>query len=181
MSNQHGRASFAWDDPLFFAQQLSPEERQVMDSTRAYCQEKLAPRILEAFRDQHMDTSIYREMGERGLIGATLPEAYGGRGLNYVSYGLINRELERVDSGYRTMLSVQSSLVMTAIYDFGNEAIRQKYLPRLAKGEWIGSFGLTEPDHGSDPGGMETRAVKTKGGYLLSGKKRLRQETLDRQ
>jgi glutaryl-CoA dehydrogenase len=165
------RASFDWSDPLQLEQQLSADERAVRDAAQAYCQERLAPRVLEAFRHERTDPAIFREMGELGLLGATIPEAYGGAGLNYVGYGLIAREVERVDSGYRSMMSVQSSLVMLPIHEFGNEATRQKYLPRLARGESIGCFGLTEPDHGSDPGGMLTRARKVPGGWALSGTK----------
>jgi len=165
------RATFHWDDPLLLAAQLSDDERMVVDSARAYCQDKLAPRVLEAFRHEKMDASIFPEMGALGLLGATLPEEYGGSGLNYVSYGLIAREVERVDSGYRSMMSVQSSLVMVPIHEFGNEETRRKYLPRLASGAAIGCFGLTEPNHGSDPGSMVTRARKVAGGYALSGAK----------
>src|SRR6201997_773994 len=165
------RAQFHWDDPLLLDQQLTDDERMVRDAAAAYCQDKLAPRILDAFRHEKMDTTIFREMGELGLLGPTIPEQYGGPGLNYVSYGLIAREVERVDSGYRSMMSVQSSLVMYPIYAFGSEATKAKYLPKLATGEWIGCFGLTEPDHGSDPGSMVTRARKVEGGYALSGAK----------
>ena len=165
------RTAFHWEDPFLLDQQLTDDERMVRDAAAAYCQDKLAPRVLEAFRHERMDTSIFREMGEVGLLGPTIPEQYGGPGLNYVAYGLIAREVERVDSGYRSMASVQSSLVMVPIYEFGTEAQRQKYLPKLATGEWIGCFGLTEPDHGSDPGSMVTRAQKVAGGYELSGAK----------
>ncbi|HEY0064673.1 MAG TPA: acyl-CoA dehydrogenase family protein, partial [Telluria sp.] len=154
------KAQFHWDDPLLLNNQLSDDERMVRDAAAAYCQDKLAPRILEAFRHEKMDTPIFREMGELGLLGPTIPEQYGGPGLNYVAYGLIAREVERIDSGYRSMMSVQSSLVMVPIYEFGTEEQRQKYLPKLATGEWIGCFGLTEPNHGSDPGSMITRAKK---------------------
>jgi glutaryl-CoA dehydrogenase len=164
-------AAFQWDDPLLLDQQLSDDERAVRDAAAAYCQERLAPRVLTAFREGHTDPAIFREMGELGLLGATIPEAYGGAGLNYVCYGLVAREVERVDSGYRSMMSVQSSLVMLPIFEFGTEAQKQKYLPKLATGEWIGCFGLTEPDHGSDPGSMVTRAKKVAGGYALSGAK----------
>ncbi len=160
---------FHWDDPLLLSEQLTEEEKMVRDATHAYCQDKLQPRILQAFRHEKTDPIIFREMGELGLLGATIPEQYGGAGLNYVSYGLITREVERVDSGYRSMMSVQSSLVMLPIYTFGTEAQRQQYLPKLATGKTIGCFGLTEPDHGSDPGGMTTRAKKVSGGYALSG------------
>ncbi len=165
------KASFHWDDPLLLDQQLTDDERMVRDAAAVYAQEKLAPRVLEAFRSESTDPAIFREMGELGLLGATIPSEYGGAGLNYVSYGLVAREIERVDSGFRSMMSVQSSLVMLPIYEFGTEAQRQKYLPKLATGEWIGCFGLTEPDHGSDPGSMESRAKKVDGGYSLSGSK----------
>ncbi len=170
-SDAPSKAKFHWDDPLLLNLQLSDDERMVRDAAAAYCQDKLAPRILEAFRHERMDTSIFREMGELGLLGPTIPEQYGGPGLNYVAYGLIAREVERIDSGYRSMMSVQSSLVMVPIYEFGTEEQRQKYLPKLATGEWIGCFGLTEPNHGSDPGSMITRAKKVPGGYALSGSK----------
>jgi glutaryl-CoA dehydrogenase len=166
-----GKASFNWEDPLLLDQQLSDEERMVRNSAQQFAQDKLAPRVLEAFRKEYTDPAIFREMGETGLLGATIPEVYGGSGLSYVSYGLIAREVERIDSGYRSMLSVQSSLVMVPIFEFGNEATKQKYLPKLASGEFIGCFGLTEPDHGSDPGSMITRAKKVDGGYRLSGAK----------
>ncbi|HEX2200188.1 MAG TPA: acyl-CoA dehydrogenase [Burkholderiales bacterium] len=165
------KAQFVWDDPLLLEQQLTEDERMVRDAARAYCQDKLAPRVLEAFRHEKTDPRIFREMGALGLLGPTLPPEYGGPGLNYVSYGLIAREVERVDSGYRSMMSVQSSLVMLPIFEFGTEAQRKKYLPRLATGEWIGCFGLTEPNHGSDPGSMVTRAKKVPGGYSLTGAK----------
>ncbi len=165
------KAQFVWDDPLLMNGQLREEERMVREAAQAYCQGKLAPRILEAFRHEKTDPAIFREMGEIGLLGPTIPEAYGGPGLNYVSYGLIAREVERVDSGYRSMMSVQSSLVMVPIHQFGTEAQRQKFLPRLARGEWIGCFGLTEPDHGSDPGSLQTRAKKVAGGFRLTGNK----------
>ena len=165
------KASFHWEDPFLLDQQLTEEERMVRDAAAVYAQEKLTPRVLEAFRNERTDPSIFREMGELGMLGATIPAEYGGAGLNYVSYGLIAREIERVDSGFRSMMSVQSSLVMLPIYEFGTEAQKQKYLPKLATGEWIGCFGLTEPDHGSDPGGMESRAKKVDGGYSLSGSK----------
>ena len=152
------RASFQWNDPLLLDSQLLDDERAVRDAARAYCQDRLMPRVTEAFRHERTDAAIFREMGELGLLGPTIPEPYGGAGLNYVSYGLIAREVERVDSGYRSMMSVQSSLVMVPINEFGNEATKQKYLPKLATGEWIGCFGLTEPNHGSDPGSMVTRA-----------------------
>ncbi len=165
------KARFQWDDPLLLDAQLSDDERMIKDAARRYCEDKLAPRVVEAFRNETTDPSIFREMGELGLLGPTIPEAYGGPGLNYVAYGLIAREVERVDSGYRSMMSVQSSLVMVPIFEFGTEAQKQKYLPRLATGEFIGCFGLTEPDHGSDPGSMVTRARKVAGGYSLSGAK----------
>ncbi|SHH92591.1 acyl-CoA dehydrogenase [Pollutimonas bauzanensis] len=163
--------SFHWQDPLLLDAQLSEEERMVRDAAQAYAQDKLATRVLEAFRHEKTDAAIFSEMGELGLLGATIPEEYGGAGLNYVSYGLIAREVERIDSGYRSMMSVQSSLVMVPINEFGSEEQKRKYLPKLARGEWIGCFGLTEPNHGSDPGSMETRAVKTADGYKLSGSK----------
>ncbi len=166
-----GAAKFNWEDPLLLDHQLTEEERMVRDAARAYAQDKLMPRVLDAFRHEKTDPAIFREMGELGLMGPTIPAEYGGAGLNYVSYGLIAREIERVDSGFRSMMSVQSSLVMVPIYEFGTEDQRKKYLPRLAKGEWIGCFGLTEPNHGSDPGGMETRAKKVDGGYSLTGSK----------
>ncbi|MDF1481509.1 acyl-CoA dehydrogenase [Extensimonas sp. H3M7-6] len=164
-------APFHWDDPFLLDQQLSADERMVRDAAAAYCRDRLAPRVRDAFRHEKMDTSIFREMGEVGLLGPTIPEQYGGPGLNYVAYGLIAREIERIDSGYRSMASVQSSLVMVPIDEFGTEAQKQKYLPKLACGEWIGCFGLTEPDHGSDPGSMATRATKVAGGYRLKGSK----------
>ena len=164
-------AKFHWEDPLLLDQQLTAEERMVRDAARAYAQDRLMPRVLEAFRHEKTDPAIFREMGELGLMGPTIPAEYGGAGLNYVSYGLIAREIERVDSGFRSMMSVQSSLVMLPIYEFGTEDQRKKYLPKLANGEWIGCFGLTEPNHGSDPGGMETRAKKVDAGYSLSGSK----------
>ena len=163
--------AFHWEDPLLLDRQLNEDERMVRDAAAAYCQEKLMPRVLEAFRHEKTDVSIFKEMGSLGMLGPTIPTQYGGAGLSYVSYGLIAREVERVDSGYRSMMSVQSSLVMVPIYEFGTEAQRQKYLPKLASGEWIGCFGLTEPDHGSDPGSMVTRAKKVDGGYSLTGSK----------
>jgi glutaryl-CoA dehydrogenase len=164
-------AQFHWEDPLLLDQQLTEDERMVRDAAAAYAQDKLQPRVLEAFRHEKTDIEIFREMGELGLLGPTIPEQYGGPGLNYVAYGLIAREVERVDSGYRSMMSVQSSLVMVPINEFGSDAQKQKYLPKLATGEWIGCFGLTEPNHGSDPGSMVTRAKKVDGGYSLSGSK----------
>jgi glutaryl-CoA dehydrogenase len=165
------RPQFQWLDPLLLDQQLTDTERMIRDAARDYCQDKLQPRVQQAFREEKTDTSVFREMGELGLLGATLPEQYGGAGLNNVSYGLIAREVERVDSGYRSMMSVQSSLVMVPINAFGTESQKQKYLPQLAAGETIGCFGLTEPDHGSDPGSMSTRARKVSGGYSLTGAK----------
>ena len=153
---------FSWEDPLNLDSQLTDDERQVREAAHSYCQEKLLPRVQSAFRNEQTDVSIFREMGELGLLGPTIPEQYGGSGLNYVCYGLVAREVERVDSGYRSMMSVQSSLVMVPINEFGTEAQKQKYLPNLATGEWIGCFGLTEPNHGSDPGSMITRAKKAK-------------------
>ena len=171
MAAGKSKRAFHWDDPLLLEQQLTEDERMVRDAARAYCEGKLQPRVLEAFRHEKTDPAIFREMGELGLLGPTIPEQYGGPGLNYVSYGLIAREVERVDSGYRSMMSVQSSLVMVPIFEFGTEAQRRKYLPKLASGEWIGCFGLTEPNHGSDPGSMETRAKAVADGYLLTGSK----------
>jgi glutaryl-CoA dehydrogenase len=162
---------FQWDDPFRLQDQLSADERMIADAAREYCQGRLAPRVVEAFRHERTEAGIFREMGELGLLGVTIPEQYGGAGLNYVSYGLVAREVERVDSGFRSMLSVQSSLVMVPIFEFGSEAQKQKYLPKLASGEWIGCFGLTEPDHGSDPASMITRAKKVAGGYQLNGAK----------
>ncbi|MBK6973655.1 MAG: acyl-CoA dehydrogenase [Candidatus Methylophosphatis roskildensis] len=164
-------ASFNWNDPLLLEAQLSSDERMVRETAQDYAQDRLAPRVLGAFRNESSDVAIFREMGDLGLLGATIPEEYGGAGLNYVCYGLIAREIERVDSGYRSMMSVQSSLVMLPIFEFGSQAQKQKYLPKLATGEWIGCFGLTEPDHGSDPGSMITRAKKVADGYSLSGSK----------
>ncbi|MEA3122584.1 MAG: glutaryl-CoA dehydrogenase, partial [Paraburkholderia sp.] len=162
---------FHWDDPLLLNEQLSADERMVRDAAHAYAQDKLLPRVTEAFRHERTDVGIFREMGDLGLLGPMIPEQYGGPGLHYVGYGLIAREVERVDSGYRSMMSVQSSLVMVPIFEFGSDAQKAKYLPKLATGEWIGCFGLTEPNHGSDPGGMVTRARKVDGGYALSGSK----------
>ena len=164
-------SSFNWADPFYLEDQLSEDERMIRDSAKAYCDEKLMPRIKEAFAHEKTDPAIFREMGEMGLLGTTIPEEYGGLGGSYVTYGLVAREVERVDSGYRSMMSVQTSLVMYPIYAYGSEAQRKKYLPKLASGEWIGCFGLTEPDAGSDPAGMKTRAVKTATGYKLSGSK----------
>ena len=161
---------FQWDDPFLLEEQLTGEERMVRDSARAYCQGKLAPRVLEATRKEKFDREIMTELGALGFLGATI-EGYGCAGVNHVCYGLIAREVERVDSGYRSAMSVQSSLVMHPIHVYGTEAQRKKYLPKLAKGEWVGCFGLTEPDHGSDPGSMQTRAEKAAGGYVLKGSK----------
>jgi glutaryl-CoA dehydrogenase len=173
MSNtQHSpQPQFNWSDPLLLDQQLSDDERMVRDTAHAYSQDKLLPRVVEAFRAEKTDVEIFREMGALGLLGPTIPEQYGGSGLNYVCYGLIAREVERVDSGYRSMMSVQSSLVMVPIYEFGSEAQRKKYLPKLATGEWIGCFGLTEPNAGSDPASMATRAKSVPGGFSVSGSK----------
>ncbi len=162
---------FQWEDPLLLETNLSDEERAIRDMAHSYAQDKLSPRVLDAYRDDHFDPDILKEMGEHGLLGATLPEKYGGSDVNYVSYGLIAREIERVDSGYRSAMSVQSSLVMYPIYAWGSEDQRVKYLPKLASGEYIGCFGLTEPDAGSDPSSMNTRAQKIDGGYKLSGSK----------
>ncbi|GGA49796.1 acyl-CoA dehydrogenase [Sphingomonas psychrolutea] len=164
-------ARFDWADPFFLDDQLEDDERMIRDSARAYAQDKLAPRIVDAFQNEVTDPEIFREMGALGLLGPTVPEQYGGVGASYVAYGLVAREVERIDSGYRSMMSVQSSLVMYPILSFGSEAQKMKYLPKLATGEWIGCFGLTEPDAGSDPGSMTTRAKKVDGGYLLSGAK----------
>src|SRR5437868_776159 len=164
-------SNFDWADPLHLEQELSEEERMVRDSARRFCEERLAPRVLEDFRHERSDPSIIAGMGEMGFLGATLPESEGGAGLSHVAYGLIAREVERVDSGYRSMLSVQSALVMHPIHAYGTVEQKRKYLPKLAKGELIGCFGLTEPDHGSDPGSMKTRAVAAPGGFRLSGTK----------
>jgi glutaryl-CoA dehydrogenase len=169
-SADHKPAAFDWADPLFFEDELGEDERLVRDSARAYCREKLFPRVLTANREERFDREIMNEMGELGFLGSTI-EGYGCAGASYVSYGLIAREVERVDSGYRSAMSVQSSLVMYPIWDFGSEEQRRKYLPKLATGEWVGCFGLTEPNHGSDPGSMETRARKAVGGYVLRGNK----------
>lgn len=166
-----GLSRFNWDDPLFLEQQLNEEERMMRDAARTFAQEKLQPRVIEAYANETTETKIFREMGEMGLLGVTVPEEYGGLGASYVTYGLVAREIERVDSGYRSMMSVQSSLVMYPIYAYGSEEQRQKYLPKLASGEFIGCFGLTEPDAGSDPGDMKTRAEKVQGGYVLNGSK----------
>ncbi len=174
--NAHDRVlakapAFEWDDPFRLDDQLSDEERMIRDTARDYAQDRLQPRILAAYRDETVEPEIFAEMGALGLLGVTLPEDYGCAGASYVSYGLVAREVERVDSGYRSMMSVQSSLVMFPIFTYGSEAQRRKYLPKLAAGEWIGCFGLTEPDAGSDPAGMLTRARKIDGGYVLSGAK----------
>ncbi|WP_088347528.1 MULTISPECIES: acyl-CoA dehydrogenase [Rhodomicrobium] len=165
------RLASGWDDLLLLEDQLTEEERLVRDTARGYAQDKLMPRVISAYREEHFDREIMTEMGTLGLLGATIPEAYGGAGLGYVSYGLVAREVERVDSGYRSAMSVQSSLVMYPIHAYGSEAQRLKYLPKLASGEWVGCFGLTEPDAGSDPGGMRTRAERVDGGYRLNGAK----------
>ena len=164
-------ASFRWDDPFLLDEQLTDDERMIQDSARAYAQDKLLPRVIEAYREEKTDRSIFAEMGALGLLGVTLPEEYGCAGASYVAYGLVAREVERVDSGYRSMMSVQSSLVMYPIYAYGDESQRKRYLPKLASGEWVGCFGLTEPDAGSDPAGMKTRAERTDGGYRLTGAK----------
>ena len=166
-----GGSRFNWEDPFLLEGQLSDDEKLIRDTARAFAQEQLQPRVVEAYAEEKTDAGLFREMGALGLLGPTLPEQYGGSSSNYVSYGLIAREVERVDSGYRSMMSVQSSLVMHPIYAYGSEAQREKYLPRLASGELIGCFGLTEPDAGSDPGGMRTKAEKIDGGYRLSGSK----------
>ncbi len=170
-SNGSPRAAFSWEDPFLLDSQLSEEERMIRDAAREYCQSRLMPRVLEANRHERFEPEILREMGELGLLGPTLPEAYGCSNVNYVSYGLVAREVERVDSGYRSAMSVQSSLVMHPIHAYGSEVQRRKYLPRLASGELIGCFGLTEPDAGSDPGSMKTRATRVDGGYVLTGNK----------
>ena len=164
------RAAFSWEDPFLLDEELGEDERMIRDAARQYCEERLMPRVKEAFNAEKTDPAIFREMGEMGFLGSTI-EGYGCPGVNYVCYGLVAREVERIDSGYRSMMSVQSSLVMYPIHAYGTEAQRQKYLPRLAKGEWIGCFGLTEPDAGSDPAGMRTRARKVPGGYVLKGAK----------
>ncbi|WP_267395988.1 MULTISPECIES: acyl-CoA dehydrogenase [unclassified Sphingomonas] len=166
-----GMGKFNWADPFLLDEQLSDDERMVRDTARAYAEDKLAPRIIDAFAQEHTDPEIFREMGALGLLGPTIPEEYGGVGAGYVSYGLVAREVERIDSGYRSMMSVQSSLVMYPIHAYGSEEQRRRYLPGLASGELIGCFGLTEPDAGSDPGGMTTRAKKTADGYVISGAK----------
>ncbi len=165
------KAVFNWEDPFDLDGQLSEDERMIRDAARAFAQDVLMPRVADAYMEEKADPGLFRLMGEQGLLGVTVPEEYGGAGASYVAYGLVAREIERVDSGYRSMMSVQSSLVMYPIYAYGDEPQRKKYLPKLASGEWIGCFGLTEPDAGSDPGGMKTRARKADGGYLLSGSK----------
>ncbi|MGY4752314.1 acyl-CoA dehydrogenase [Pannonibacter sp. Q-1] len=170
-SDPTGGGTFAWDDPFLLREQLSEDEILIMETARAYAQDKLQPRVLEAYAHEKTDREIFNEMGELGLLGVTLPEEYGCAGASYVSYGLVAREIERVDSGYRSMNSVQSSLVMYPIYAYGSEEQRKKYLPKLASGEFVGCFGLTEPDAGSDPAGMRTRAEKIDGGYRLKGSK----------
>ncbi|EHK73804.1 glutaryl-CoA dehydrogenase [Sinorhizobium meliloti CCNWSX0020] len=166
-----GKSQFQWDDPFLLEDQLSEDERMIRDTARAYAQEKLQPRVIDAYREETTDPSIFREMGDLGLLGVTVPDTYGGVGASYVAYGLVAREVERVDSGYRSMMSVQSSLVIYPIFAYGSEEQKRKYLPKLISGEWIGCFGLTEPDAGSDPAGMKTRAIKTEGGYRLVGSK----------
>jgi glutaryl-CoA dehydrogenase len=166
-----GKPKFSWEDPLLLDDQLTEDERMVRDTARDYCQDKLMSRVQNGFRNEVFDREIMNELGELGLLGATVAEEYGGAGVNHVCYGLVAREVERVDSGYRSAMSVQSSLVMYPIEAYGSEEQKHKYLPKLATGEWVGCFGLTEPDHGSDPGGMKTRAVKTDGGYIVSGAK----------
>jgi glutaryl-CoA dehydrogenase len=168
---QKTKARFNWADPFMLDQQLTDEERMIRDSARAYCQDKLAPRVLEMFRNEGTDVSIFRELGALDMLGIVIPEEYGGSGLGYVSYGLVAREVERVDSGFRSMMSVQGSLVMVPINEFGTEEQKRKYLPKLATGEWIGCFGLTEPNYGSDPGGMISRARRVDGGFVLDGTK----------
>jgi glutaryl-CoA dehydrogenase len=165
------KARFNWNDPFLLDQQLTADERMIRDAAREYCSGKLAPRVLDMFRHEGVDASIFREFGALDMLGIVIPEQYGGAGLGYVAYGLVAREVERVDSGFRSMMSVQGSLVMVPINEFGTEAQKQKYLPKLATGEWIGCFGLTEPGYGSDPGGMVTRAKKVDGGYQISGAK----------
>ena len=166
-----GMTRFDWQDPFLLDDQLTEDERMIRDTARSYARDRLLPRIVDAFANEQTDAAIFREMGELGLLGPTIPEEYGGVGASYVAYGLVAREVEAIDSGYRSMMSVQSSLVMYPIQAYGSEEQKRRYLPGLASGEWIGCFGLTEPDAGSDPGGMTTRAIKTDGGYLLSGVK----------
>lgn len=164
-------SSFAWDDAFLLEDQLEEDERMIRDAARSFSSDVLQPKVIKAYREEESDPAVFAQMGEMGLLGTTIPEEYGGLGAGYVAYGLVAREVERVDSGYRSMMSVQSSLVMYPIYAYGSEEQRQKYLPKLASGEWIGCFGLTEPDAGSDPGGMKTRATKVQGGYVLNGTK----------
>ncbi|MEQ8165869.1 MAG: acyl-CoA dehydrogenase family protein, partial [Alphaproteobacteria bacterium] len=171
MPEAPARNSFDWSDPFFLEDQLSAEERMIRDSAAAFAADKLAPRVTDDYLEERVDPTIFADFGAAGLLGATVPEEYGGLGASYVAYGLIAREVERVDSGYRSMMSVQSSLVMYPILAYGSEEQKKKYLPKLANGEWIGCFGLTEPDAGSDPGGMKTRAEKIEGGYRLNGSK----------
>jgi glutaryl-CoA dehydrogenase len=171
MAGAQEYAKFTWEDPLLLDDLLTDDERMIRDTARAYAQDKLQPRVIEAYREEKTDRNIFNEMGELGLLGVTIPEEYGGVGASYVAYGLVAREVERVDSGYRSMMSVQSSLVMYPIYAYGDETQRKTYLPKLASGEFVGCFGLTEPDAGSDPGGMKTRAEKTANGYRLTGSK----------
>ncbi|MBO9455242.1 acyl-CoA dehydrogenase [Paracoccus sp. R12_1] len=170
-TKSHKGAAFAWDDPFLLSDQLGEEERMIRDSAAAFAAESLAPRVQDAYLNEHTDPEIFREMGAAGMLGVTVAEEYGGVGASYVSYGLVAREIERIDSGYRSMASVQSSLVMFPIEAYGSEEQKQKFLPKLASGEFIGCFGLTEPDAGTDPGGMKTRARKTEGGYVLNGSK----------
>ncbi len=165
------KARFEWSDPFLLDQQLTEDERMIRETARAYCTDKLAPRVLEMFRHEGVDERIFREFGALDMLGIVIPEEYGGAGLGYVAYGLVAREVERIDSGFRSMMSVQGSLVMVPINEFGTEAQKQKFLPKLATGEWIGCFGLTEPNHGSDPGGMTTRAKQVDGGYQITGTK----------
>ncbi|HWK65787.1 MAG TPA: acyl-CoA dehydrogenase, partial [Rhizobiaceae bacterium] len=171
MNSSTSRNAFVWEDPFLLETQLSEDERAIRDAAASFCADRLASRIEEAYLEEKTNPAIFREMGETGLLGVTIPEEYGGLGAGYVTYGLVAREVERIDSGYRSMMSVQSSLVMYPIYAYGSEEQRKKYLPKLASGEWIGCFGLTEPDAGSDPGGMKTKAEKIDGGYRLSGSK----------
>jgi len=171
MSAAKAKAAFVWEDPFLLEEQLSEDERLVRDAARAYAQDKLLPRVVSAFAQERFDREIMNEFGALGLLGSTIPSEYGGADASYVAYGLVAREVERVDSGYRSAMSVQSSLVMHPIYAYGDERQRKAYLPKLATGEWVGCFGLTEPDHGSDPGGMRTRATKVADGYLLNGAK----------
>ena len=162
---------FSWEDPFYLDRQLSEDERMVRDTARQFAREVLLPRVIDDFREERFDKDMMRQMGALGLLGPTIPETYGGAGVNHVAYGLAAHEIEAIDSGYRSAMSVQSSLVMHPIHEFGTEAQKQKFLPKLASGEMIGCFGLTEPDYGSDPGGMVTKAVKVDGGYHLSGAK----------